>query len=154
AWDRLDQADVASVTGLRSDQPVDLLAYVLAGATERVMKQGLDRGYVTESAATNRIQGRIDFAATVRSGAAARSRLWCEYDDLSYDVLHNRILKSTLRRLAEVIGLDRKLRGELLRLYDRMDAVREVRVSTPLFGRVHLHRSNRSYALLLSICRV
>ena len=153
AWDHLEARDTVSVSGLRSDQPIDLLAYVLSEATERVLKHGLDRGYVPRSAATARIHGRINFGSSVRSGALARSRLWCEYDDLSYDVLHNRILKTTLRQLSEAIGLARNLRAELLRLYDRMDAVEEVRISSALFSRVRLNRNNRFYALLLSVCR-
>lgn len=152
AWDYLEARDVASVGALRSDQPLDLLAYVLTRGTERVMKHGLDRGYLLESGSTARLRGRIDFAGSIRTGALARSRLVCEYDELSYDVLHNRILKTTLRQLAEAEGLDQDLRGELLRLYDRMDSVNETRISSGLFKRVRLDRNNRFYGLLLSIC--
>jgi 5-methylcytosine-specific restriction enzyme subunit McrC len=152
AWDRLEASDVVRVNALPSEQPVDLLAYVLARSTERVMRQGLDRGYVHISGTTARIRGRIDFGASIRSGALSRSRLHCQFDELSYDVLHNRILKTTLRQLSEAEGLNSLLRGELLRLYDRMDVVSETHISAGIFKRVHLDRNNRFYGLLMSVC--
>lgn len=152
AWDYLEPGDVVPVSGLRTDQPVDLLAYLLARATERLMKQGLDQGYVESVGSTTRIRGSIDFSGSVRSGAVARSRLLCRFDELRHDVLHNRILRTTLRQISEADGLDGSLRGELLRLYDRMDAVAETRISRSSFKRVRLDRNNRFYGVLMSIC--
>jgi 5-methylcytosine-specific restriction enzyme subunit McrC len=152
AWDHLEEGDTVSISALRSEQPLDLLAHVLAKGTEHVLKRGLDRGYVLQSEPLSRLRGRIDFAASVHGGTLARRRLWCQHDDLSHDVLHNQIVKATLRALAEVAGLDRELRGELLRLHDRMGAVTEIRISSGHFGRVRLHRNNRFYRLLLSVC--
>lgn len=153
AWDYLEERDVASVGALKSDQPLDLLAYVLVSGMERILKRGLDRGYVAESRSVSRIRGQIDFPASVRSNDFARLRLHCLADDLSYDVLHNQVIKTTLRQLAEARDLDPSLRGPLLGLYRRMSDVREVRVSSTTFSRIRLHRNNRYYRVLLAVCQ-
>ena len=152
AWDRLETRDIVSVDALASEQPVDLLAFVLARATEAVMKRGLDRGYVEVSAPSTRIRGKIDFGGSARTGVLMRRQLLCRFDSLEHDVLHNRILKTTLRQLAEAEGLDLTLRGELLRLYGRMDTVNETRITGAVFNRVGLDRNNRFYRLLMSVC--
>jgi 5-methylcytosine-specific restriction enzyme subunit McrC len=37
----------------------------------------------------------------------------CEFDELSYDILHNQILKATIRRLIRTEKLSRQIADEL-----------------------------------------
>ena len=78
----------------------------------------------------------------------------CAFDELSYDVPQNRILKATLRSLTLVAALDPAERRRTKRLYRKLDAVSDVRLTASLFRTVRIHRNNRFYSLLLHICRI
>jgi 5-methylcytosine-specific restriction enzyme subunit McrC len=81
-------------------------------------------------------------------------RLHCSFDELSHDLLHNQLLKATLRLLSMTRALDPALARELQILAIRMPDVSNVRLSAAAFARVQLHRNNARYDLLLKICRL
>ena len=66
----------------------------------------------------------------------------------------NRIVKATLRRLTLVAALDPAERRRTERLYRKLDAVSDVRLTAGLFRTVRIHRNNRFYSFLLHLCRI
>jgi 5-methylcytosine-specific restriction enzyme subunit McrC len=84
-----------------------------------------------------------------------RGRAYCEFDELSHDVLHNQIVKTTLARLVHYGGLDKDLRARLRCACDRMGDVSETpRLTEGTFRHVQLHRNNAFYRLLMDVCRL
>ncbi len=57
AWNTLDEKDLIDVTGIESTELVDLFARVLIGGANRLIKDGLDRGYQQFSADIPSIRG-------------------------------------------------------------------------------------------------
>lgn len=153
AWDRLEERDVIDVAPLASTTLADLFARVLVNGTSLLLKRGLDRGYLPHHERTNRLRGRVDFADAARRRSPSLS-LPCTFDELSHDVLHNRILKSTLRRLSRVPQLTPSLKDQLIGLWRSFAAVQDVTLTDRVFGLVQLHRNNRVYDLLLRICEL
>jgi 5-methylcytosine-specific restriction enzyme subunit McrC len=154
AWNKLDERDTVNVHAEDANELKDLIARVLINGTEHLLKHGLDRGYRTLSERTARPRGRIDFAASIRNGTLARRQLQCEIDELSYDVPHNRILRTTLRQLATAEGLDRELHERLLSLYRNLNTITEILISDRSFTLVQLHSDNRLYGFLLDVCHL
>ncbi|PQJ36775.1 hypothetical protein BSZ35_00015 [Salinibacter sp. 10B] len=152
AWGQMREGEIAETGASKQTELVDLFAKVLINGTERVLKQGLDRGYVTQSEDTSRPRGRIDFDTSLKRALLPRARVHCQYDTLSRDVLHNRILKSTLGDLAQVESIDEDLRRKLLTLQRRFGEVSDVPLRRSLFRRVQLHSNNAFYRFLLNIC--
>src|SRR6185312_15942938 len=83
----------------------DLFARVLINGTNHLIKRGFDRGYISQHEWTGRLRGRICFQEAIRRNATSTSRLPCDFDEMSYNVLHNQILKATMRRLMRIEGL-------------------------------------------------
>jgi len=79
---------------------------------------------------------------------------YCSYDELSHDVLHNRILKTTLARLIRTEGLDSRLHDNLVEHHQRLHDVSEVEVTKGTFRKVQLHRNSGFYFLLLAVCEL
>lgn len=152
AWDKLDERDIVAVDAAGSTALADLFARVLINGSNHLIKRGFDRGYVAHREWTARLRGRICFDEAIRSNSLRMGRLPCEFDDLSHDILHNRILKSTLRRLLRAEGLDRKLAESLSVLCRRFDDIQEIELTNRVFGRVQLHRNNQFYDFLLKVC--
>jgi 5-methylcytosine-specific restriction enzyme subunit McrC len=80
--------------------------------------------------------------------------VYCHHDELSVDVLQNRLLRSTLRRVALLKELDKSVRVSVQRVYRKLDGVRTIRIDRRSLGSVQIHRNNRAYAFLLGICRL
>ena len=136
AWAVLPDAGLVEVSASEEMRLQDLLARVLSGAVRHLLKRGLDRAYIVVEQEIPGVRGKFDVSGTLKHGSRLRGQAYCVFDELSPDVLHNRIVKTTLRRLAEVRDLDRGLAEALRDLYRRMPEVREIVVSDRTLRRV------------------
>ena len=153
AWHHVEESDVVRVEELDElDAVRDLLAKVLAEGTFRLVKRGLDRGYRDIREDLAGIRGKIEMGETAKRALRARNRIACAFEELSRDVLHNRILRSTLRSLLRITDLDRAVRSEVRNAWRMLDGVAVVPLSRRLFRQVQLDRNRRYYRFLLSIC--
>jgi 5-methylcytosine-specific restriction enzyme subunit McrC len=91
-------------------------------------------------------------ADTLRRGLLTRVQVACRTDDLSYDVLHNRIIKSTLERLARTTGIDPVQRDTLIATIRGLSGIASVTITARDFGRIQLHGNNAFYGLLMRVC--
>jgi 5-methylcytosine-specific restriction enzyme subunit McrC len=154
AWDRFEQAKATSVGAEASPDLPNLLGRVLLGGVRHLLRRGLDRGYQSTVEELATVRGRIGLNATLLLRAQHVRRLSCEFDDLSHDVVHNRIVKATMLRLAGVKGLERDLAHELRAMSRTLADVRDARLARSEFARVQLHRNNAYYDFLLRVCRL
>jgi 5-methylcytosine-specific restriction enzyme subunit McrC len=154
AWDKLEEGEIVDVAGIPSARLPDLFAHVLVGAVSRLLRTGLDRGYIEIEDETARPRGRIDLTGSIRRALMVRGRLHCRYDELTYDVLHNRLIKSTMEYLLLLRDLDGSLRESLEGLYRKLAEVTSMRLETRAFRRVQLHRNIRFYEFALRVCEL
>ena len=136
------------------DLPQNLLARLLRDSFSQVLRRGLDRGYRERAEDTRRPRGKLDLPSTVRRALRLRGQVRVRFEELSRDVLHNRIVKTTMLRLAAVEELNADLKGKLTRLVQRIADVGEVDLREDLFRRVQIHRNNADYGFLLDLCRM
>jgi len=154
AWNVLEEGRLVDVETIRPKNVVDLLAAVLSRGVEHLLRRGLDRGYLENSERLRTIRGRIEHGPTIRSGLHRQGQVHCAFDELSYNVLHNQILKTTITALITVPELDPELRRRLVTLRRRLGAIDEVPLVPPPFGRVQLHRNTAFYRFLLHVCEL
>ncbi len=154
AWNKLEESGLVDVKTEDSTTLLDLFARVLISGTTHILKRGLDRGYITHSEAIRGIKGKIDFNTTLKKQLLCNAKVQCEYDELSYNVLHNQILKATIKGLicAKDIALD--LRNELLSVYRALNEIEEIKLNSTVFSRVQLHRNNSFYSFLINVCEM
>ena len=93
AWDKLDEADIVSVDKLDKKNILELLSRVLISGMGALIRRGLDREYVEINEESRSIRGKIDFNTTIKKNLLQNAQIACTYDDLSYNVLHNQIIK-------------------------------------------------------------
>lgn len=154
AWDRLEAKHLTDVQADEADCPQDLFAHLLREGFSRLLRRGLDRGYIEHTEDTRRPRGKIDFALTTQRALRVRGQVHVCYEELSRDVLHNRIIKTTMCRLATDQQLNSYLRGKIERLARRVPEVSEIELRDELFHRVQLHRNNADYGFLLPLCQL
>lgn len=154
AWDHLDEAGVVDVGDDDYRDLVNLLARVLVGGAQHLLRRGLDRGYVEEQQVIPGVRGKLDLSATVKANLLASARTACVVDEFSPDVLHNRILRQTVRNVLRTEGLEAGLREALLGCDARLDGISPVHLSGVTFRSVQLHGNNAFYDFVLRVCRL
>lgn len=154
AWDKLDMRNQIPVHAEQYQTLPDLFAHLLINGLTNLFKKGLDRNYLEQEVVLAGIRGRINFNASVRNNLFRRQRTQCRFDELQYDILHNQILKTTIKRLLLLNGLDVKLHGNLRNLYNRFHQVSEITLNNQSFSRVQLNRNIRIYEFLLHVCEL
>ena len=155
AWRHIEEADVVRLNELEGLQRIhDLLGKVLAEGTFRLIRRGIDRGYREVRRDLAGVRGKLMMSEMANRALRARGRAACEFEELSHDVLHNRILRSTLGSLLRLPDLNREVRSEVRSAWLKLDGVQEVRLSTKLFGQVQLDRNRQVERFLLDVCRL
>jgi 5-methylcytosine-specific restriction enzyme subunit McrC len=153
AWDALEEKEtLADVDALDSTDLLDLFARVLVNGTRRLLRRGLDRGYLPREDDIPGVRGKLLVTQTLRRNLLRHGRAACAWDELEYDTLPNRILKTTLQRLHDAEELDPTTRANVYDLLRWLAPVRKIELHAEDFRRVQLHRNNRIYAFLLHIC--
>ncbi len=154
AWNRLEERDSVNVSTTNCEHVLDLLSRVLCTGTTHLLKQGLHRDYILHREDTRTIRGHFDVGASIKSGGLPQSIAVCEYDELSHNVLHNRILKTTISSLIGHPRLSAENEKQLVQLHRRLLAIDCVDLTSRCFAQVRIHRNNRFYGFLLSICKL
>jgi 5-methylcytosine-specific restriction enzyme subunit McrC len=78
----------------------------------------------------------------------------CDVDELTSDVLHNRILRSTLLSLSNCHDVAADLRHELRISAKLMTNVTPIHMTAMLFARTHLSRNTSQYLFLMRVCEL
>lgn len=155
AWGHIDERDVIRVNELEKLENVyDLLGKVLAEGTFSLIRKGIDRGYQDVHESFAGIRGKIAMSETVKRALRARGQVACIYEELSHNVLHNQILRSTLKALMRIPDLHTDVRAGVRSAYTSLSGVTIVVLNRQLFQRIHLDRNRRYYRFLLSVCRL
>lgn len=154
AWNRFEEARSIPIGGTSSPDLPNLLGRVLLHGARALMRRGLDRNYQDWSEEIPTVRGRIELGASLRLQARSVRRLVCEFDELSHDLLHNQIIKASLKRLARSQTMEPKLAHELAVTAQRMPGVSDIWLERSAFARVQLHRNNAYYDLILRIAEL
>ena len=155
AWSHMEERDLVRLDALDElDRVHDLLGTVLVQGTFRLTRQGIDRGYRDVRVDLAGIRGKVDVGLTVKRALRSRGRVACAFEELTPDVPHNRILRSTLSALLRVRDLDGDVRAGVRRAYEKLAGVTVVRVTRRMFDQVQLDGNRRYYRFLLSVCRL
>jgi 5-methylcytosine-specific restriction enzyme subunit McrC len=154
AWNHFQEAEIVPVEATSSPEIADLLAQVLLGGTRRLLRLGPDRGYLTTDYDLSCVRGRIVLGETIARNLSMKARIHCEFDELTFDVLHNQILKSTLLNLSKTDQLDSDLSEQLTDIARRFADVRPIRLNRLSFRRLQLSRNTAYYDFLMKICEL
>ncbi len=131
-----------------------MLAKVLVISTDRLIKKGLDRGYLERNEEVFGVRGRIDLASTIKKNGFANSKLTCSFDELDYSTTHNQIIKTTLENLLKAKLLDKGLREDVHSILNRMQSIKNITLSSSVFSSIRFHSNIRNYRLPISVCQL
>jgi 5-methylcytosine-specific restriction enzyme subunit McrC len=152
AWARFPRGDEIAVGQDDCPDLPNLFAKLLVESTHRLIRRGLDRGYIVHEEETRAPRGKLLINRMIKEQTIRRGAAVCTYDELEHDILHNQILKTTARALISVDTLTPALKHELILIRKQLAAVSDIRLTAGLFRRVQLSRDRYLYGMLMRLC--
>jgi 5-methylcytosine-specific restriction enzyme subunit McrC len=154
AWNRLEEREFVNIEALPRQDLQNLLAAILINGVRRLLRQGVDRIYIDKTEDSQNPRGKIDVTGSLKRGLILRNAVACVVGELSRDVLHNRIIKTTLQNLASCAQIDAQYRHELRMLDRQLTEICTITLRAENFARVQLHRNNAFYRFILHVCEL
>jgi 5-methylcytosine-specific restriction enzyme subunit McrC len=102
AWDKLEESEKIKVDIDDFNSLIELYAKVVYEGTLHILKAGIDRNYITVTDAIPGIKGKLLFGDSLKQNSFKKGKAVCEYDELSTNILHNQILKTTIDSLLRI----------------------------------------------------
>ncbi len=153
AWGHLAEKDMANVAREDEKDIKHLLTRILLVKLRSLIKRGFYREYKSYQEETGTLKGRILFQDSINTYSFKRGKLHCEFEDMTHDIVHNQVIKSTLFSLLQHQQLDKQLIEEIQQLYPYFAEVAVIKINLRIFQEIKLHRSNQHYRFVLDICR-
>ena len=116
AWNRYQEGEQIIIKKIESPNICDLFAKILINGTNHILRRGLYRGYVEFNEDLSCIRGKISLNASIKKNLFLNAKANCSFDELTYDVLHNQVIKTTIHNLSKSADLNKSLKSELISL--------------------------------------
>ena len=154
AWGMGEMRGKVNVGVERCNSVANLLVHMLLNTTEDLLKRGLAQGYTVYGTEMDGIKGKINVGETLKLGRYRQGRVFCNYDELSSDILVNQIIYSTLSYALRMRNLSEQNEGRIVKILRRMPQMKQVHLRNSLFKSVRLHRNNTYYQFAINICHL
>lgn len=142
--------DKKQITKISS--PIEIYIVVILNWIELLQKKGLYRGYVKRREKTFQIRGKVYATGLV----SVEPSLLCEYEDLSYNVLENQILKSILNYIKKRFKLNEssRINIRLSKYLTLFNEISEVGLSQNIFNKVKYNSLNYHYKTVIELAQL
>ena len=147
---KLHRGGLASIS-LQHHTILDVFICHFCELLNRELKQGMIRHYISNDENLNVIRGKLLIGQQLKLNAVHREKLYCQYDELSQDNLHNQVIKYVLNLLSKLTTglLARKLISELLM---RFDSISDVMITPDLLDTLNFDRLSNRYKFIFEQC--
>ena len=152
AFQELKRNNYEHIQGEDFEDIHDLFAEILCNGIAYILKHGLHREYISYWETLPTLRGKLLLQDTIKEKMNQRTRLGCEYDELSENNLFNQILKTSatlLIRHEDVKPVRKQRLKKLMIFFKNVDAVP---ADTIQWKQLRYDRNNRSYQMLHSLC--
>lgn len=152
-WNRLEEKGMAQVSRNDEKDIYNLLTRILTSRLQLLVKRGFYKEYVGHQENTPTIKGRINFPESLNQLTFKQATMYCEFDELSHNILHNQIIKTTLYHLLRHKKIDTKIQKYIQQIYPYFRDIQIIHLTAKTFHQVRVHRTNQHYGLLIDICK-
>ena len=130
----------------KNDSLLEIYAIVLLNWIETLFKKGLYKNYLEKGNELSRVRGKIVMLRNLRPA----EKIWCEYDELSYSTLENRLIKGGLFFLL-TLPLSSKTYQRALSYIRLLGDVERIEMTKESLAGVRYNRLNQHYRAILEL---
>ena len=154
AYDTLTPSICEDVRLERFDSMHDMFAHVLARRLSTQLKQGLYKTYRSQIREMSAVRGKLYMPGTMQCRMQRKCTVSCQVDELTENNLFNQIIKTTVLLLLRHPRAEKACKGELKKEMMYFSNVDVISPQTIRWDMIRFQRQNRSYRLLLAVCRL
>jgi 5-methylcytosine-specific restriction enzyme subunit McrC len=133
----------------------DIIGRLFLNHVNEIMKIGLLKKYVRRKGNLRFLKGKVLIREQIGENLIDKSRFFCEYDDLTFDNMENRIILSALNSLISLIRFSKSIKNELRRFETILkDFISLVDVSPQECNQVRFTRINQYYEDIMKLSKL
>lgn len=131
----------------------DLMAKPFLDTVNPIIEEGIFKNYVTNTEQIPAIKCRLLLSQNIRGSHITQEKFWCEFDDLTADILENQILLYCSKLLASRLT-DTKYKQKLYYFQHRleMEGVSDVPLEPYHLDSISIQKLNQHYNNALDFC--
>jgi len=152
---KIEDQDFFDPTNITAgDSIVDLLAKLFINNASELIDEGIYRNYILETEEISTIRGKLLLAQNIRSPRITKEKFWCEFDQISANVLENQIILFCAKILSEHVKQNSKIKIDLQDIIFKLqkEGVEDVSIETYQIDQVSFQKMNLHYADIISLC--
>ncbi len=141
------------VSASEGEYLVDFMAKLYLEVVNSLVSEGLYKNYVSIIEEIPSLKGRLLVTQNIRYPRLTHEKFWCEYDEISSDVLENQILLYCSKLLSSLV-IDKSIKSQLhdFELILENHGVSEVVLESYHLDLVSLQKLNEHYEGALQLC--
>ncbi|MCL1826685.1 MAG: hypothetical protein FWG20_01465 [Candidatus Cloacimonetes bacterium] len=132
----------------------DLFAAILIHGITNTVKRGGHRDYVKHEGVFPTASGRVNVAETIKQQTLILGKIVCEYEDFEANSLSNQALKSVIMIMIKQGKMKQKNKESLRKLLLYFSDTKLISPTLVQWNMIKTHRANRTYQLLLGVCKL
>lgn len=135
------------------DSLADLMVKPFLETVMPIIEEGIFKNYITKTEKIPTIKGRLLLSQNIRDSHITKEKFWCEFDELTADILENQILLYCAKLLASRIT-DQSYRQNLFYFQDKleMEGVSNVPIEPYHLDSISIQKLNQHYDDALDFC--
>ncbi len=143
--------DVSVTTG---QSFVEVVARLFLAEIDQVLKRGLRKEYVEQEATEKHLRGQLDLQRQLQRQGTTGTEFECRYDELSHDVVENKLLLDAIHRLRPLVT-ESGLSSDLNRYRGRLEQrIEHERMTIEDFDAVSITRLNDYYEDVIELAEL
>jgi 5-methylcytosine-specific restriction enzyme subunit McrC len=147
---KLNKVGAASIR-VQNHTILDVFIQDLCDRVDKELLQGKIRKYRTREENLPVLRGKLLSDYQLRHNLAHRERLYCQFDELSEDILVNQTIKFTLRTLLS-LAQRRVVKNGIYKLLYAFDKVSDISLEEARSSTVQFNRAEERYAGIYRTC--
>jgi 5-methylcytosine-specific restriction enzyme subunit McrC len=152
AWNLLTEKDLIKVQLDDCETLDDLFARILISGTSLLVKKGVRKDYELHQEDLSFIRGKISIQDSINLILSNQNKLSCQFDELTYDILENRIIFQTLRNLLSS-SIDKDAKSSIIKILRLCGGISSTEIRKSDFKNLRRERCGLR-ALLINVCEI
>jgi len=152
--DNVKTFDLENIRFQKGDGPLEWLIMAFVQLSQRLIRRGLFRKYVTVTDNVSYLKGKLLLKQQIQNTMKFNMKFHCEYDEFTSNNLENQIILHTLKKC---LSISRKgdLKTKIQKLIHQIDRqVEDKIISSSDFKQIHYTRLNSEYKTPLALSKL
>lgn len=130
----------------------DILVLIFIHELERILQQGLLRGYQMYEDNINYVKGKILFKQNTAFNYNRPDKIYCSFDEISEDTIENQIIKFVLQSLLQCYFRNESINSKLIEMKGYLDNISLIPFTRNAVKLVEYNSLNFRYRPILVLC--